>query len=111
MTSVSEPIAFIQTGSVNGADRNSSILSESNVVATATLRLALVVRTANEKTEATATRPHNKIPAVIRTSIKVNPRFVLKKLWRKRGGAVETLKRGHGGNQGLYVVGRIRCSI
>src|SRR5215831_569871 len=71
----------------------------------------MFVRTANEKTEATATRPHNKIPAVIRTSIKVNPRFVLKKLWRKRGGAVETLKRGHGGNQGLYVVGRIRCSI
>src|SRR5207253_5014652 len=72
-TIVSEPTAFVQITSVNGADRNSSILSYTSVVATAIWRLATLVRMANENIEATATRPHSRIPAAIITSIKVNP--------------------------------------
>src|SRR5438094_5095328 len=85
MITVSDPEPFVQIGSVNGADRISSILSYSREVATAICRFAPFVRITNVNVAATATRPHSRIPEAIETSIKLNPRFVFKECDRGNG--------------------------
>ena len=91
---VSDPAPISQRGSLNEADRNSSILSTTRLVATAICRLEALVRMTNEKTEAAATSPHTRMPIATSTSIRVNPRFVFKVKTRKKGRGVKNTKTG-----------------